>query len=525
MSYAEFAYNSNDVLFVFNNDGDGSTSSAATNMAVCVDVTTHSNGNILYNGSILPIQEMMYFEYPSSHYVHVTFDGKRYIAYYKGRRLRGEVKNRKVYFNPTRIPCINPIGDEFEMKIGKFISIGNRYVKVDSNDFIPIKNYKYPIFDSYFVFQNQTYYLCNGVLIKPIPTIRETLIEDNSLGQRVANIDDASNETYGYYYSRINQKIYLYKPYVIYKFGILSGRTSSRLTLLERKSNYSDENGNVLPGYFEITSASTASQPIEDTILDLPYKVGWVNRLAPIYDSNNEVVAYWGDYLKDMEFYIVDNHNREMTPLFSTRDYDRDNLRTINKVIETREGLYDSDRLMVKFTYYIGAILYFDEENYEYSLFSEHYNLPKNAESLNGVMYQDICTLVKKPIKYYLNSGQSYNIYYYDILFDNEMVTYKVDTVELPMSTFKVVLNTTDIPEWVQGDTEISFSRFNGLDYSPLFRQDYKLGSSSLENITDNIYIERQILKPHEHNLQLLDIHTMDALEKYGNGKIKIINN
>ena len=525
MSYAEFAYNAEDILFLFQNDGDASTSSAATEMAMYADVTTSELGFIYLNGMIVPIQEFLYIEYPknSRNYLPITYDGKRYITYYKGRRYVGEVEDDKIYFNLTKIPCVNPIGEKIEAKTDKFIEYIQNYLLVDDDDFVTIKGYKYPIFKSYFVFQHNTYYLYNDRIINPIPNVDGDIIYDRTFGERIENISDTNNTTRGYYYDALNDTILIFSPYEVYKLGIISGRTSSRLSLLERKTNACDDIGNELLGYFEVTSASTHAQPEAHSTLDIPYKIGWTSRLSPIYDSNEEIIAYWGDYLKDIQYYIVTNKGNVMTSMISARDYDNDNLQAIQAVIEERGGFFPSDRIMAKFTYYVGAILYFDEESYEYSLFSEHYNI--NAESLNGVMYTDVCRLVKTPTKYYIHQELAYDIFYYNITFDTEEVHYNDETVSLPMSTFKVVINTSKDPEWTSGDTFISYSRFNGLDLSPVFREEYKFGSSSLEKIEDNIYIERQIVKPHEHNLQLLDIHTMDALEKYGNGKINILNN
>ena len=355
------------------------------------------------------------------------------------------------------------------------------------------------------------------------------MTEDDSLGVNISDASEASNVTRGYHYDEVSNKVFIYIPYDVYEFGIISGRTSSRLSLLRRKSTACDDIGNELKGYFEVTSASTFAQPVEDSTLDIPYKIGMVNRISEVKGYDGETtIAYWGDFLKEIEYYIVDGHKNIVTDVFSASTYSGDNITAINAAISQRcedidsEKIYPDDRLMARFTYYIGAILDFDADKEEYKLFSESKSAPA---SLNGVMYVDICEMVKTPTKYYIHSELSYNIYYYEMVHEIEPTVYETEIVELPMSNFKVVINTSHNLDWVQDDDEISFSRFNGLDYSPLIREDYKLGSSSLESISDNIYIERQILKPHEHNLQLLDIHTMDALVKYGNGKIKIISN
>jgi len=531
LPYKAYAYNVDDIVFVFNTKEDASSDEAATELAKKVEVIGSSNGYILYKSNICPIEEHKYIVYPENSDNHIlvqTHNGKEFVIY-KGRKYWGETIGNTLYFNITKIPCIRE-GKNISATTGQFVNINGTYIKGNGNGQFTIKNYVYDAFDSYFVYKNNTYYLSDDTLIRPFPKYVDYAAQmtniDISLGEKVT---EADNNTKGYKYDALSKTVIIYTPYEIYEFGVISGRTSSRLSLLKRNDTFCDDVGHEIEGYFEVTSASTHPQPVENSTLDIPYKVGSVSRMTELVGSEGDTIGYWGDYLKEIEFYIANANGEPITMYYSATTFNGNNLDAIEAAIRQRcedldsDTMQPSDLLMARFTYYVGAILDYNDNSDEYMLFSESKGI--QTETLNGVKYVDICRLYKKPTQYSIHDELAYSIYYYDIVGDIEKIRYSTEIIELPMSDFKVVINTENKPDWISGDDVISFSRFNGLDYSPIFREEYKFGSSSLEKVTDNIYIERAIIKPHEQNLMLLDIHTMDALEKYGNGKINIINN
>ena len=65
--------------------------------------------------------------------------------------------------------------------------------------------------------------------------------------------------------------------------------------------------------------------------------------------------------------------------------------------------------------------------------------------------------------------------------------------------------------------------RLNGMEVFPTYREEYRLGSSSLENIDSNIYIERGINAAFEKHLKLGEVVSLEALVQYGNGYFKIM--
>ena len=65
----------------------------------------------------------------------------------------------------------------------------------------------------------------------------------------------------------------------------------------------------------------------------------------------------------------------------------------------------------------------------------------------------------------------------------------------------------------------------NGLQVFPTFREEYKLGNSIIENIDSDIYIDRGINAAYERHLKLGEVTSLEALEQYGNGYFKIMEN
>ena len=65
----------------------------------------------------------------------------------------------------------------------------------------------------------------------------------------------------------------------------------------------------------------------------------------------------------------------------------------------------------------------------------------------------------------------------------------------------------------------------NGFTNFPLIREEYKFGTSSLENVKADIYIDRGTARAIDTHLKLMEVHSMEALENYGNSSINIIKN
>jgi hypothetical protein len=63
----------------------------------------------------------------------------------------------------------------------------------------------------------------------------------------------------------------------------------------------------------------------------------------------------------------------------------------------------------------------------------------------------------------------------------------------------------------------------NGMEVYPTFREEYRFGISTLENVDSDIYIDRGINAAFEKHLKLGEVTSLEALEQYGNGYFKIM--
>jgi hypothetical protein len=73
------------------------------------------------------------------------------------------------------------------------------------------------------------------------------------------------------------------------------------------------------------------------------------------------------------------------------------------------------------------------------------------------------------------------------------------------------------------GVKEVSpWEKNNNMSVFPIFREECYFGFSTPQNINDNIYIDRGVNASFEKHLKLMEAHTLEALENYGNGYFKI---
>jgi hypothetical protein len=59
----------------------------------------------------------------------------------------------------------------------------------------------------------------------------------------------------------------------------------------------------------------------------------------------------------------------------------------------------------------------------------------------------------------------------------------------------------------------------------PVFRQEYMLGSSIMQNIDADIYIDRGINAALDKHIKLGEVTSMEALENNSNGYFKMMDN
>ena len=276
------------------------------------------------------------------------------------------------------------------------------------------------------------------------------------------------------------------------------------------------------------------------------------------YDGNvvNDTIRY-AELGNDDVRYIYDYNSSEK---YSTHS-GYTSLKAIQLATEVKDTLEESgktkymyDDIYCDITYYVGATLS-RKEGKEYNLASkardDKHKTSKDVSdeqyhyySNYGVEYTETVRFVKTNLEYYLkkpknensilpskrkkpcNHSVSYPIYVYVLTQDLTRVDesqYKTE-YSVPMADFKFEINIFS----GNGDTfgekyPEEMATHNNLQVFPTYREEYRFGVSSIENVDSDIYIDRGINAAFEKHLKLGEVTSLEALEQYGNGYFKIM--
>ena len=362
-------------------------------------------------------------------------------------------------------------------------------------------------------------------------------------------LDESLNETEKATINESDDKV-LFDAYnenvIIYNAAELTGRTSSKLASLAATNTLVDDVGNKINGIYKITNNNKYNhQPLAETELEPIYQVGNVSLIGKfkltsgITEIGDSAVNYFiGNIITNMEFYYKDiegnktNASAECTSEISSLSAIT---QATSKMKASANTLMFDDSLYCDMKYYIGATLSRNKGESVYRL----------AENMNyGVEYNETVKFVKTPVQYQLrtktngliipseennplNHSISYIVYTYELEQITEDIVhdaYGTITKE-PMAIFKTEINL------INEDLTSNFSKYsdmneyNGINVSPIFKEEYKLGISSMEKVEGDIYIDRGINAAFEKHLKLGEVTSLEALENFGNNFFNIMNN
>lgn len=555
-AYTYYAFDDENVMYTGTSSG---AVISAMSSAYTYDI--EEVNAILIDGTLYPIAESEYGEYdPNNQYM----SGKTFFVYRDGETETPYtmVNGKKVYAEWYPFgdePCyyftffksegqkskkpICGISDRgfninnykhFERKRSEsadtisYISYQGQIFEVDEESGVTIDDIDYPIVSGYaYSDTNELMYCVSGNVVDSeyLLEIPKSKIEGNKI---IIGLD--------------------YEPQ-IYNAKELTGHTVSKLTSLESTDILVDDIGNNIDGKYNPNKIDIYNhQPPQGSELELLYQVGNTANIRrfKLTESADTTVTenyFVGDIITDMVFYYKDiNGNIAESGDTTTRfAWENSSLETIHKSQEARATLeeanmiFDGNDIYCDVTYYIGATLvrHSGEEFKLAYLEDEKYNY--------GVEYKETVKFVKENREYYLKKeinkqipttfnsvsahSVSYPIYVYKL--KQEMTDIEADEYDTyfqsPLASFKTEINLID------GNLSTNFSNYddmsNNIDVTPTFKQEYMLGISSLENIDSDIYIERGINAAFERHLKLGEVTSMEALEQFGNGYFKIINN
>jgi len=355
----------------------------------------------------------------------------------------------------------------------------------------------------------------------------------------------------------------------------ITGRTVSKINDLRLYNVLTDDIGNTIEGIYDLrSSGATNHQPPEGTELELIYQVGNtanITRFSQTKDDMDDIIEQFsddmrnyfvGDIITDMAFYYKDYSDNivEETIFYvklnsgGTKDISSHtgaqlnlsgytSLLAIQKATDVKnnlekDGKYMQDDIYCDIRYYIGATLCRKE--------GEAFILVKDKTCSNyGVEYTETVRFVKTNWEYYLKKSQnidsvipskrqdpckhsvSYPIYVYVLTQDLTTVEpSQYNTVySVPMADFKFEI---DI---FSGETDTfsqkyqnEMTKYNNMQVYPTYREEYRLGISSMENVDSDIYIDRGINAAFEKHIKLGEVTSLEALEQYGLTFFKIMD-
>lgn len=377
-----------------------------------------------------------------------------------------------------------------------------------------------------------------------------------------ADLNELSSTTYRLDGDKIYVNTYN-KNVIIYQSKELTGYTISKLSDLMAVNKLVDDTGNDIDGIYDETcikinsnapySSSTYAQPPYGTVLEPLYQLGntsLISRFKLTNDKESEVENYTnyfvGNIISSMKFYYKDIYGNRTSASAQCGD----NVSSLSAItsattIKDRDNntIFD-DNLYCDIQYNIGATLQrkkdepfklADDVRNVYNIIIKHFN--------HGVEYSETVRFVKTPTFYKLkiepedkdvmpteqfdavNLPHKYTIYAYKMEQDMSTITNDVyETLyEAPLAKFKSEINLIDSNLTPNFSAYTDMEDYDGINVSPVFKEEYRLGIAAKENLDTDIYIDRGINAAFERHLKLGEVTSMNTLLDMGNGYFKIM--
>ena len=477
------------------------------------------DAGVVINGDIYNINKEEYFEYNGKiYYVFREKDTETPYTFFNGKKLYAQLNTSNVTNICYRFSFLN--GDTYTFgrtrttasTLQEYISYkGGDYTLVGNN--VTIDNVTYSKVDGYFDTNIERLYYRGTSVYRWYAMEMQSVTGYTKEGDAFKKTDETPT---------------------VYESGSVTGVTTSKLKTLELKDALTDAVGNMLPGRYDASNKST-SHPSEGTALDLLYEVGNTANIQPFSKTktlddllrlstpNRDENEFIGDIITDMYFYYKDVDGG------TTGDSWHDSsLETIQGITKPSGVLLESENIFCDVTYCIGATL-IRHEGGEFEMLDG---------GNSGVTYHETVEFEKKNVEYYLKAenkkstpmekkGTSVHSVSYPV------VCYVLKQKEIEIDgEIRYVDNTTTFEmqslRYKNGE-EASMTddmvEYNGEMVAPVFRMEYMLGSSTMQNIDVDIYIDRGINAALDKHLKLGEVTSMEALENYNNGFFKIMKN
>lgn len=497
----KYAYKSNGEKIFFN---EPLNITLIKEISESYDINHSDLGYYFIQGAIIEVFNYDYIQYDGNLYEtykdaegnpYVNINGLKYYSTYDNK------SNLYVFHLPN-------ITEDLIINNGLCISVNGKLFKETNNQVI-INNITYNKVNDYCVINNEYVFLYEGETIHWLYSgnpITSMIFEknNNTLGV-LLDINTITNNSDGYFIDGL--KLYVVRPFTIYDATKLTGYTESKLSsFLVSTDTVYDNIGNKLPGRRLLNDEGLYVELKDGDLLELLYKPKTVINLSKVYDNTSDVVEnkYWGDYLDSIYIYYADENGNKITNEISLEN------NTLSQALTSlNEELGDTKYgdLYARFTYFLGCEMIINQASVVENLV------------FSGVKYNDTVKLEKKLFNYYINDYNFYILKYYDLI--HQTINYKNEDYDFASTVYQTYF---EAPITIFKEENQEFN-CNGWNDFPVFREEYRKGAASLENVDTDIYIDRGTARSFDNHIRLMEIHSLDSLVQYGNGYFNIITN
>lgn len=318
---------------------------------------------------------------------------------------------------------------------------------------------------------------------------------------------------------------------IVYETGLLKGKADSKFTEFRMVGMLVDDTGEPIEGRYDVGS-NLNHQPPEGEVLDLLYEVGNTSGNMIPFDVEGDQrcqagTYYFGDMLKKMHFYYKTFGGVKQSGL----DWNKSSLYTIQHLVKDDET---DDRIVYCDVEYIVGGTFTGQSKYdsETGLYiGTEYGLAGGNFS-SGVTYKETVMFVKTQVEYKLALGKEGQI-------PTTFNTPTAHTLSYPVVCYVLKQNKEEMDSSFNTKYSNTVAEFEmklpgnggwcgygtGTELFPVFREEYRLGAATMQNLDVDIYIGRGTNAAFEKHIKLGEVTSMEALEQYTNGYFKMMEN
>ena len=453
--------------------------------------------------------------------------------------------------------CFKYNNKEFDITKKKGIIIGRNVYLLDANHRVQFDDIQYDELNGYFTVSGNTLLVNKG----------NKLCSPSEIKNGVQTYD-LDNISLGFYGKNLNKrcyeikddKLFIYTPFTEYRCDKISGYTESKLSLFDNEITITDSIGERISGLPMMNEKSEEIYPTyknhQTYIVDLPYRVGSLAKSnTPLINKDGKVLKtkdksyWWGSIISQMSFYYTDIDGKKITDTevvvklgdkwSGVDSYIKKSKQLLDSVTDFSDygEKYDKYRAVYNgldetikcdIEYYVGCSLLKNLKLEDSKVISNFSLTNKNDKyHIEGIKYIETVSLELDTAPYHTDIDKFFLLNYYKVNRDKrEYISNDFSNTPIECYYAKFEYEPSFIHSNINEDNDYELIvKDNDASYFPTFREEYKIGSSSVGKVEGDIYISRGVAQCFDKHLKLMQVKTMEAMEQYGNGYFKLIEN